>query len=153
MITKIIDVEYVGGGQMKRTICFYPGGTDNLKDFADYVNSDRDKFITFTFPLARNCVWPYYIEDESMDICINSSHIVDFWEESITVLSRTQYKERLKEVVQRVCTTCANYADHSHEGDDLDGHWNQINLDGVCRSYEPAGSSDEAQWEKTEIKA
>lgn len=147
---KIMNVEYIGDGQMQRTICLYPKEIHSIREFGKYLGDIGDKFIPLTFPSGNNCVYPYFIAEETCDFYIRPNSIVDFWEEEIVILERGDYDARINELISSVCNTCIHYSSHD---DPENNHFRRnLCLDGTCRSYEKIGDESPA-WGETEVQA
>ena len=114
----------------------YPDGCNSLEAFANILNQNYHSFIKLRRFNDENCAFPYFIEDECEDVYLNVANINNLEEVDITVLPKYEYEERLKKVVGTVCVNCANY-EEDNVGDNLEGHRDQINLDGKCNSYTP----------------
>jgi len=109
----------------------FPAGIERIDQFIEYINSQRNKFI----PLYRfendNCVYPYFIREETKVVYVNFSLIPEIEEAEIQVLDKEEYEERLLDCVNNVCRYCVNFEDDSYEND-LEGYRGKINLDGEC---------------------
>ena len=121
-------------------ICYdfyeYPDGITNIDDLVNYLQANYHSFIKLKQWQTENCCLPYFIESEYTWVYLNVAQIKDVCEtrEDIKVLSREKYTERLRQIVESKCINCVNYFEDC-EGDNLQGHWGNINLNGECRGY------------------
>lgn len=124
---KVLSIDY----------CYYkfPENISDLDEFLNFIESSTNKFIKLDEFQTENCVPPYYILEETLEVSLNISQMRRICAEDIIVLARDEYKERLQKVVNEKCKTCDHYF-QSGEGDNLDGHWGKISLDGECCEYE-----------------
>lgn len=115
--------------------CKYPDGIQNIEQFVNFCNQHYNSFVKFTKYSEENCCSPYFIENEFEETYLNVSLIRLIHEEEITILSKEEYDERLKNVVATKCINCVNYESEALE-DDLKGHRGNISLDGECFYFE-----------------
>ena len=117
----------------------YPAGISNIDAFAAYLQDNYHSFIKLKQWQTDNCCPPYFIESEYKWVYLNVARIQDVCEteDDVTVLSKEEYTERLRQIVATKCVHCVNYFEDC-EGDNLQGHWGMISLDGKCRSYKKA---------------
>lgn len=112
----------------------FPEGMENLEDFINFVNSCDCRFVKMTEYLEDNCKSPYFIEEDKLTVYINFYTVSAISEVSgVTVLSRAEYKERLREAVRKKCHDCVNF---NGDLDSIDTHFERLSLDGNCWSYE-----------------
>lgn len=79
------------------------------------------------------CMTPYFLSgyhDEPSRIRI--ADITDLYPVQVEILTQAQYNERLREVVNRVCPGCTSFKPLSNRVQSLNGHFDEISLDGVC---------------------
>lgn len=114
--------------------CKYPEGIDNIKDFVDCMNEHYNSFVELEIFEEKDCVDPYFIEGKTQIKYFNPSRIMRIEEAEIHVCSESEYEQKLKDVIANKCINCAHFIDD----DELDwkSHRNNINLDGVCYSFE-----------------
>jgi hypothetical protein len=106
-----------------------------MDDFIKHVNSNYNSFIKLTHLETENCVFPYFIMEETKEVYVNVATMNKIMETEITVLPRHDYDIRLEQVVKKKCIDCVHYKENS-EGDNLKGHREKISLDGECWEYE-----------------
>jgi len=123
---KILEIDY--------DYYSYPDGISSIKEFIDYANKHYHSFIQLTQFDRENCVFPYFIKEETSQIYVNTATLSKVKEVEATILSRTDYDARLKKVVEKKCIDCVYYTEDS-EGDNLKGHRGRISLDGECPLY------------------
>lgn len=112
----------------------FPDGIQSIEQFAKFLNENYNSFIKLTQYSDENCREPYFIEEETLEKYLNVSDINFFHEKEITLLSKTEYDERLTKIVKEKCVNCENYIEDGAELD-LKGHRNKISLDGECFFY------------------
>lgn len=115
--------------------CEFPEGVSDINSFADYMNEHFHSYVKLTSFSEANCVPPYFIEEEKETAYINASTIGGFVEKEIVVLPREEYEKRLRKVVAQKCVHCKHYTENLL-GDNLQGHRDEISLDGECASFE-----------------
>ncbi len=113
----------------------YPEELTTIGDFISYANEHYNSFVKFTRFETENCAFPYFIEDDVVEVYINISTIKCFYEAEVTVLTRAEYDVRLAQVVNNKCINCSHYEEDLN-GDNLLGHRGQITLDGDCWNFE-----------------
>ncbi len=123
---KILEIDY--------DYYYYPEGITCIKDFIDYANKHYNSFIELTQFERKNCVYPYFIREETKQAFINVASLNKIQEAEATVLCRSDYDIRLKQVVAQKCIDCVYYKENL-EGDNLIGHRDTISLDGKCHLY------------------
>lgn len=116
--------------------CKFPRGINNIKEFVNYLNENYNSFIELVIFKEDGCIPPYFIEEDlkTETVYINPSNIREVRESEIYILSREEYAEKLTKVIQQKCIHCVNYEEHS-QGDNLNGHWENISLDGECYGF------------------
>ncbi|MGN0493809.1 MAG: hypothetical protein ACI4F7_09190 [Acutalibacteraceae bacterium] len=110
----------------------YPQGITSLPDFAKMLNENYQSFISLVQYQTENCVFPYFIAEDTKTVYINIAEIEKVTETEATILPRGEYDSRLKKIVKEKCTDCVYY----EEGDNLEGHREKMSLDGLCSLYE-----------------
>lgn len=120
----------------------YPDGMNSIEEFLDYVNENFYSFIPLNELSTENCVYPYFVEDDISTRYINISLIKSFSEDDVELLSRYEYDERLKELQEIICIHCANYEENPN-GDNLEGHRDEMRLDGHCPYFTPIDNDDD----------
>lgn len=124
---KILEIDY--------NYYYYPNGISCLEDFIAYANGHFNSFIKLTRLEAENCVFPYFLIEETKETYINIANIDSICEEEATVLCRSDYDIRLEQAVKSKCNDCVYYEEDS-EIDNLNGHRGKLSLDGECLGYE-----------------
>lgn len=124
---KILEIDY--------DYYCYPQNISNIEDFIKYANGNYNSFIKLTRFETENCVFPYFIEEDTKEVYVNIATMKNITEEEVTVLCRKEYDARLEAVVKSKCINCANYKEDS-EGDNLIGHRGKMSLDGKCYGFE-----------------
>ncbi|MBE6635738.1 MAG: hypothetical protein E7617_06040 [Ruminococcaceae bacterium] len=112
----------------------FPEGFETLEEFIDFVNNSEKRFIRMTEYLEDNCRAPYLIEEDQLTVYINilAANVISEVS-NVKILSRAEYKERLREVVRKKCIDCVNF---NGDPDGVDTHFERLSLDGDCWSYE-----------------
>jgi hypothetical protein len=114
----------------------YPEGIDNLEDFTEYANKNFYSFVQLNEISMKDCVYPYFVEDDITPRYVNLSLFKYYFEDDVELLSRYEYDERLKVLQEAICVHCKNYSEDD-EGDNLDGHRDEMRLDGYCPNFDP----------------
>lgn len=127
----------------------YPEGINSLDEFMDYANDNFYSFIPMNELSMKNCVYPYFVEDDISVRYINVSLIKSFFEDDVELLSRYEYDERLKELQELICVNCVHYEENL-EGDNLEGHRDEMCLDGHCPNFTPINSDDDDEYDYDE---
>lgn len=109
----------------------YPSQYNTLESFINFINQNTHNFIPLKKFLEDNCVFPYFIAEDTKPVYLNFFQIEEIEEVDIIVLTRTDYEERLEEIIDNVCVGCVYY-EEDRDGDNFSGHRNKINLDGMC---------------------
>lgn len=111
----------------------YPCEMTCLDDFIAYVNQNYHSFIELTQFSTENCVFPYFINEESTRTYVNVAEIQVIKEVEATLLNRADYDERLRCVIAKKCPDCEHYI----EGDPgyIDDCRDRLSLDGECYMY------------------
>lgn len=115
---------------------YYPPECNNINEFINYINHNYNNFIPLTQLLEEKCVEPYFIKEDVITTYLNVTQINMINEVEVTVLSRKEYLERLKDVVYSKCVHCKNFIDDG--GYNIESHSENINLDGECIFFEKA---------------
>lgn len=79
------------------------------------------------------CLAPYFISDflvKPKEILIESADEVYFTE--VELLDQQSYNNRLREVVSGYCPGCRQFGSLTKKDDSLNGHFDEITLDGLC---------------------
>ena len=124
---KILEIDY--------GYYYYPQNISCMDDFIKHVNSNYNSFIKLTHLEMENCVFPYFIMEETKEVYVNVATMNKIMETEITVLPRLDYDIRLEQGVKKKCIDCVHYKEDA-EGDNLKGHREKISLDGECWEYE-----------------
>jgi hypothetical protein len=119
----------------------YPEDISNMDDFIDYANENFYRFIPMNELSLDNCVYPYFVEDDIKVRYINMSLVKSIFEDDVELLSRYEYDERLKDLQEEICINCKHYYDNP-DGDNLEGHRDEMRLDGFCPNFEPVNGDD-----------
>lgn len=124
--------------------CLYPDDIDSVEEFVDYVNENFSSFIPMTELVTDECVPPYFVQEDTRVRYINMSLINSISEAEGVLLPRYDYDERLKELQQQICIHCKNYSKNPDpDADNLDGHRDEMRLDGFCSGFTPLDDYDE----------
>jgi hypothetical protein len=121
--------------QIDHVYFYYPQGITCIDDFIKYANSNYNSFIQLTRFETENCVFPYFISEETEEVYVNIASMRMIAEKEATVLCRRDYDARLEQVVKKKCIDCVSYKENT-EGDNLNGHREKLSLDGECWWYE-----------------
>lgn len=114
---------------------FYPYFADTLDQFVEYISNSESRFIKLDNLTMDNSIEPYYIREDMKPCYLNVNNISTITEEEVIFLSKEEYDERLKEVINAHCITCANYKCGECE-DDLKTYRDKLCLDGSCWDFE-----------------
>ena len=115
-----------------------PEGMESAADFVAYANAHYSSFVKLKMFQTENCVFPYLIAEETMEIYLNIGEMEKIKEVDATILTKAEYEARLPQVVQSKCLTCAYY-EEDLDGDNMKGHRSKLSLDGECWSYQKKG--------------
>ena len=109
----------------------YPVGISTIEDFMCFLQANEATFL----PMLRydfvNCAYPYLIAEDINQTFVNFSVIGIIEEMDMKIINRAEYDERLREVIENVCKSCANNVNES-EDDNMTSYRKKINLDGEC---------------------
>ena len=114
---------------------YYPQGISSLTEFIEYGNENFNSFISLVMLNEDNCVYPYFIAEETTEIYLNLSNVISISEIDATIYSKTEYETRLAQVIEKTCITCEHYEYDSK--DNLKGHGEKLCLNGYCWGYTP----------------
>lgn len=109
---------------------YCPDGFSDIESFISYLNRHFNSFIRLKMLDTGNCVFPYFIEEDTKETYLNISGIGKINEIEVTVLSRREYDDRLKKVMEKKCIDCRHYEDGG-----LEDHRDKLCLDGNCWGY------------------
>lgn len=115
----------------------YPHGISTLDDFVLMAQKNYNSFVEMMQYSDDKCVAPYFVKEDKKRVFLNISTVLSIEEEDINLLSREEYDERLRKIVNEKCVKCIHYEEHN-SGDNLEGHRENISLDGECWGYEKA---------------
>lgn len=115
--------------------CEFPKGIYSIESFIKYLNKNYNSFIKLKQWSEDECVAPYFIKEKQEEIYMNIACIREVSLGEIHVLSREEYDIRLEGVVKNKCVHCKSYEEDLC-GDNLEGHRNNISLDGECYGFE-----------------
>jgi hypothetical protein len=124
----------------------YPEGIDSLEEFTEYANENFYRFVPLNELSMKDCVYPYFVEDDITTRYVNLSLIKSYFEDDVELLSRYEYDERLRDLQEVVCIHCKNYFENP-DGDNLEGHRDEMRLDGYCSNFTPKEDEDEDEEE------
>lgn len=124
---KILEIDY--------DYYYYPGGISCIEDFIAYANEHYNTFIKLTRFETENCAFPYFISEETKSVYVNIATMKIINEAEVTVLCRSDYNNRLEQVVKKKCIDCVHY-EEDKDSDNLKGHREKLSLDGECWGYE-----------------
>lgn len=110
---------------------YCPDEFSDIESFVSYLNEHFNSFIGLTMLDTQNCVFPYFIKEETKETYLNISAINRIIEVNGTVLCREDYDNRLRDVIKKKCVDCRHYED----GDELEEHCDKLCLDGNCWGY------------------
>ena len=120
---KLLEIDYD---------CYqFPQGITSLSDFAKMLNENYQSFIPLVQYQTENCVFPYFVAEDTKTVYINIAEIEKVSETEATILPRWEYDSRLRKIVKEKCTDCVHY----EEGDNLEGHREKMSLNGECNWY------------------
>lgn len=115
---------------------YYPPEINTIEEFIGFLHHNYNSFIPMTHFIEDNCGEPYFIEEDVETTYLNVAQIDKINEAEIIVLSREEYLQRLKNVVESKCVRCKNFIDDG--GNDIESHFGKISLDGKCIFFEEA---------------
>ena len=117
--------------------CRFPNGITNIEEFAAFLNANYHSFVELEQILEEGCVAPFFIEEDlkTKKNYWNPAQLRHFTGDEITILSREEYEEKLRKVIQEKCVHCIHYSDDSCQ-DDMKSFASHICLDGECYGYE-----------------
>lgn len=124
---KILNIDY--------EYYYYPQGIFCIEDFVAYANEHYNSFIELTCFDIDNCVFPYFIKEETKQVYVNVATMEKIKEVEASVICRLDYDIRLEQLVKKKCVDCVHY-EEDNEGDNLKGHREKLSLDGECWGYE-----------------
>ena len=110
----------------------FPDGIKTIEEFIAFVNDNPHKFIELTEFSEKNCVYPYFIREETETVYLNVANIDRISEFDGKVLLRVEYERKLRELVKKKCMDCVYF---EGDPDNLDGHYDCMRLDGHCGRY------------------
>ncbi len=118
-----------------------PENIEDIDEWIDYANENIGKFVKLYRINCRDCVFPYVIEEymEYTPVCINISEYLEFEVDTLFILSKEAYDERLTQLIEENCQDCIHYED----GDDIDSHRSHMCLNGICPIYEPRDDDED----------
>lgn len=114
----------------------YPAGVSSLDAFMRALSACRTTFIRLVRYDEENCVYPYFIAEDTRPVYVNVLQIIEIEEDVITILPRAEYDRRLLACIQEHCLDCAHY-EEDWSLDDLAGHRDKLCLNGECAWKEP----------------
>ncbi|MCC8068280.1 MAG: hypothetical protein LIO71_00705 [Ruminococcus sp.] len=117
----------------------YPQGVSSLDEFMDFANKNFYMFIPMSELSMKNCVYPYFVEDDIFVRYVNLSLVKSFFEDDVEIISRLEYDERLEDLQEEICINCKHYFEN-FDGDNLEGHRDEMRLDGYCPNFTPLDS-------------
>ncbi len=110
----------------------YPEGCSGIEDFLKYATGQNHSFVRLSYLDNSNCRPPFFIREDIKTVYLNIATVSVICEEDVTVLSREDYDNRLKDVIKKKCFDCADYI----EGEDIESHRKMLSLNGECWNYE-----------------
>lgn len=115
----------------------FPQGITTVKEFVEHLSDKYHSFIPMMQYQTDDCVFPYLIQEEIIEVYMNVAKIDKFNEVEATVLCRKDYDSLLDKVVKQKCVNCMHFQEEEDsEGDNLKGHRDKISLDGECWGYD-----------------
>ncbi len=118
---------------------YYPKEYNSIKTFIDYVNGGSPKFIRLLQLTEDNCIYPYFIEEDTQEVFLNIRMVANIMEDDITILPRKEYERRLQECMDNVCKDCI-YLEEDKNSQEI---WARMCLDGTCVCKEKKDPDDE----------
>lgn len=113
---------------------YLPEGMDGIEDWTDYINNCEEQFVPMKILFSKDTVYPYFV-DENYDIqYINLAAIKTYSETEVEVMCRDEYDRRLTECINAICPDCIYFEDDP-DGDNLEGHRDEMRLDGFCPRF------------------
>lgn len=121
---------------------------EGFHNFEKFIHDLRRKQLPTQYPMvvlredhkARNftvikgrSMAPYFLSgyhDEPSLVTISNPE--DVYPVQVEVLDQTEYNARLREVINRVCPGCLRFKPLSNRVQSLNGHFEEMTLDGVC---------------------
>ena len=85
---------------------YCPDEFSDIESFVSYLNEHFNSFIGLTMLDTQNCVFPYFIKEETKETYLNLSAIHRIIEVNGTVLCREDYDNRLRDVIKKKCVDC-----------------------------------------------
>lgn len=115
----------------------FPEGIESVEQFAKHLNKNFNSFIKLTEYRDENCREPYFITEETEEKFMNVSTINFFCERDITILTKAEYDEKLKKLIDQKCIHCVNYEDDKEDDEyKLENFRNHLDLNGYCWRFE-----------------
>jgi hypothetical protein len=112
-------------------VFLYPQGCSSREAFEVYLEYATEKNV-FLYPCKG--VFPYFSKGAEAEPRYIPKQCAAVEEIEIELLSAEEYDRRLMDVMHRVCRRCVNWI----EGENLEEHRENINLDGVCPYFTAA---------------
>ncbi len=114
-------------------IYMLPDGVQDIDDILEFINDNMDRYVKLMRIGCHDCVYPFVIDEfiEYTPVCINFANYKSFETDTLFVLSKEEYDERLTQLIEENCQDCIHY----EEGDDIDSHRNHMCLNGFCPEY------------------
>ena len=110
----------------------YPQGIENIEQFVAYLNENYHSFIKLEGLSDKNCIPPFFIEENVTTLYVNAARLVYVREEEVTVMKKKEYEKCLDEAVKLRCPSCVHY-EHCVLGDGR--HASRISLNGECEYF------------------
>ena len=127
----------------EQEIYLMPEGIDDTDEMLDFINDNMDKYVKLFKVQCHDCVYPFVIEEymEYRPVCLNFSNYKSFETDTLYMLTKDEYDERLTQLIEENCHDCIHY----EEGDDIDSHRNHMCLDGCCPEYKSKYDIDDEE--------
>lgn len=124
----------------EKEIYLIPENINDIDEMVDFINDNMNSYIKLMKISCRDCVYPFVIDEfmEYTPVCLNFSNYKSFETDTIFVLTKDEYDERLTQLIDENCHDCIHY----EEGDDIDSHRNHMCLDGFCPEYKSRHDDD-----------
>lgn len=123
---------------MKKQAFFYknryyllPDGVDDVTELCE-TYAGKPAFPV-TELVENKCQAPYFVQEHTKEKTLKLAKKHPVFPCEVELLTMREYNDRLRAMVPETCKGCPNYNEPVDETDEsLDGHHEEISLDGVC---------------------
>ena len=100
------------------------------------------KPFTVTMLCERKCMAPYFTSKAKKTVKLKLGRESVLYPCEVEILTQKEYNARLRVLVREKCEGCPNFGSLDETDASLEGHHEEISLDGVC-FYRAAAESDD----------